>query len=212
MIELLVVVAVIGILMSLLFPAFAAVKTKGKQAQAKADVSSLKNACCRFEADYGTLPNVLSTGASVSVQAVDSSSFAKANSNTSAAYITLLGALSGYNYFSSTQCLTLNTRGSKYLNVPDCYANNAFRNPSSPCGFVDPWGNSYGIALDVEGSGQTSVSYPSGLKDSKGSSVSSAESVFSRVSIYSLGAGVQWKSDGKTLDSSNADAAVKSWK
>ncbi len=203
-----VAISVIGILLCLLFPALASVKNKGKSAQARADIAAILNACRLFEADYGVLPNVFSS-APTSVQAVDSSVFAKANANTPAAYMTLMSALSGFNYFTSTPCDTINTRKAKYLQVPYCYSSNSSK---SPCGFVDPWGNTYGVALDVAGEGQTSALYPSGLKDSKGNSVSSSEAVLSRVSIYSLGPGVQWKSNGTTLDVSNSDVAIKSWK
>ena len=212
LIELMVVIAVICILLGILLPAFASVKTKGKRSQAQADITAMLNACRLFESDYGSLPNVFPASAPTCLAPVDSGTFAKANTDSSPYYMSLMGALSGFSYFTSTPCYGLNVRGVKYLQVPRYYSNNAMKNPKEPCGFVDPWGNTYGVSLDIAGSGQSTISYPSGLVDSKGASVASSEAVFSRVAAYSLGPDAQWQSDGVTLKASNADTSVKSWK
>ncbi len=210
LIELLVVMAIVGILVSLIFPAFASVRVKGKGSQAQADIRALINACALYEADAGYLPNPFSGGTS-GVAAVDAHDFAKANANTPQAYKNLMTTLSGFMYFSAIRKSGANPKNQTYLPVSETYSNCDTKNPGSPCGFVDPWGNSYGVSIDVEGNGSAPVKYPSGLKDSSGTAVSD-ESVFSKVVVYSLGSGTTWNSDGKTLKTSDAGKAIKSWR
>ncbi|MBE2204822.1 MAG: prepilin-type N-terminal cleavage/methylation domain-containing protein [Chthoniobacterales bacterium] len=54
--ELLVVVAIIGILMALLFPAVNGVLNAAKKAQARNDVTQIATACVAFETEYGFGP------------------------------------------------------------------------------------------------------------------------------------------------------------
>ena len=56
-IELLVVVAVIGVLMSLLFPAVQGALDSAKKAQAKNDAMQIATAIVAYDTEYGRLPN-----------------------------------------------------------------------------------------------------------------------------------------------------------
>jgi prepilin-type N-terminal cleavage/methylation domain-containing protein len=56
-IELLVVVAIIGVLMSLLFPAVQGALDAAKKAQAKNDVTQIATAIGAFDMEYGRLPS-----------------------------------------------------------------------------------------------------------------------------------------------------------
>ena len=61
MIELLVVVAIIGVLMSLLFPAVQGALDSAKKAQAKNDAVQIATAIVAYDTEYGRLPNSNST-------------------------------------------------------------------------------------------------------------------------------------------------------
>lgn len=56
LIELLIVLAIIGVLMSLLFPAVNGVMDSARRVQAKSDVVNLATAVTAFETEYGRLP------------------------------------------------------------------------------------------------------------------------------------------------------------
>ena len=56
-IELLVVVAIIGVLMSLLFPAVQGALDAAKKAQAKNDVTQIATAIVAYDTEYGRLPS-----------------------------------------------------------------------------------------------------------------------------------------------------------
>jgi prepilin-type N-terminal cleavage/methylation domain-containing protein len=61
LIELLIVIAIIGILMSLLFPAVNSALDAARKAQAKNDVVQIATAITAYEAEYGKLPDNAST-------------------------------------------------------------------------------------------------------------------------------------------------------
>lgn len=56
LIELLIVIAILGILMSLLFPAVNSAIDSARKAQAKNDVTQIATAVVAYEAEYGRLP------------------------------------------------------------------------------------------------------------------------------------------------------------
>ncbi len=56
-IELLVVVAIIGVLMSLLFPAVQGALDSAKKAQAKNDAMQIATAIVAYDTEYGRLPS-----------------------------------------------------------------------------------------------------------------------------------------------------------
>lgn len=57
LIELLIVIAIIGILMALLFPAVNGAIDAARKAQAKNDVTQIATAVTAYETEYGKLPN-----------------------------------------------------------------------------------------------------------------------------------------------------------
>ena len=61
LIELLIVIAIIGILMSLLFPAVNSAIDSARKAQAKNDVTQIATAVIAYETEYGRLPLPAST-------------------------------------------------------------------------------------------------------------------------------------------------------
>jgi len=61
LIELLIVIAIIGILMSLLFPGIQGAIESAKRAETSALLTSLRNAINLYETEYGFLPNVSSS-------------------------------------------------------------------------------------------------------------------------------------------------------
>lgn len=61
LIELLIVIAIIGILMSLLFPAVNSAIDAARKAQAKNDVTQIATAVTAYETEYGRLPTASGT-------------------------------------------------------------------------------------------------------------------------------------------------------
>ena len=127
-IELLVVVAIIGVLMSLLFPAVQGALDSAKKAQAKNDAMQIATAIVAYDTEYGRLPNSNSTPQTV-------------NSN-------ILGALTGTD-------TNLNPRKIIFLEVLNYKkGKGGILNDV----FVDPWANSYYVALDGDYDNRVGVS------------------------------------------------------
>jgi prepilin-type N-terminal cleavage/methylation domain-containing protein len=127
-IELLVVVAVIGVLMSLLFPAVQTALDSAKKAQAKNDVVQIATAIVAFDTEYGRLPNSNSAPQQLSTN--------------------ILGALTG----SDTN---LNPRRIIFLEVLNYKKG---KGGISNGIFVDPWARPYYAALDGDYDNQVGVS------------------------------------------------------
>ena len=132
LIEVLVVIAIIGILMSLLFPAVQSALNAAKKAQAKNDVTQIANAIIAFDTEYGRLP-----GDDGAPQQLTGS---------------LLNALIGKND-------TLNPRKIIFLEVQDFKRGKGGIKGGV---FVDPWENPYYVALDTDYDNQVGVSSNSG--------------------------------------------------
>ncbi len=128
MIELLVVVAIIGVLMSLLFPAVQGALDAAKKAQAKNDVVQIATAIVAYDTEYGRLP--------------DSNSPQTVSGN-------VLGALTASN-------TNLNPRRIIFLEVLNYKKGKG--GLSSNGIFVDPWSNSYYVALDGDYDNRVGVS------------------------------------------------------
>lgn len=79
LIELLIVIAIIGILMSLLFPAVNSAIDAARKAQAKNDVTQIATAVIAYETEYGRLPTNTTT---VSKTLVDTLAGITTNDNT----------------------------------------------------------------------------------------------------------------------------------
>ncbi len=119
LIELLIVIAIIGILMSLLFPAVNAAIDSARKAQAKNDVTQIATAVFAYETEYGRLPATNSGAQNVGSP--------------------VLAALMGSNVSS------LNPRLIVFLEVNNAKKG---KSGVSNGAFVDPWGGSYKIVYD----------------------------------------------------------------
>lgn len=122
------VIAIIGVLMSLLFPAVQGALDAAKRAQAKNDVMQIATAIIAFDTEYGRLPGTVSTPQTVS-------------SN-------LLGALTGGD-------TNLNPRKIIFLEVLNFKRGKGGISNSI---FVDPWAKPFYVALDGDYDNQVSVS------------------------------------------------------
>ena len=128
MIELLVVVAIIGVLMSLLFPAVQGALDSAKKAQAKNDAMQIATAIVAYDTEYGRLPNTNSAPQTVSGN--------------------IIGALTGTD-------TNLNPRKIIFLEVLNYKkGKGGILNDV----FVDPWSNSYYVALDGDYDNRVGVS------------------------------------------------------
>ncbi|MCX6970290.1 MAG: prepilin-type N-terminal cleavage/methylation domain-containing protein [Verrucomicrobia bacterium] len=122
LIELLIVIAIIGILMSLLFPAVNSAIDAAKKAQAKNDVTQIATAVIAYETEYGKLPATNASGVDVGEP--------------------FLSALMGSNTSS------LNPRQIVFIEVPNAKVGKKSGLSTNTGIFVDPWGASYQIAFD----------------------------------------------------------------
>ena len=121
LIELLIVIAIIGILMSLLFPAVNGAIDAARKAQAKNDVTQIATAVTAYYTEYGRLPDTNSSAQDVSGA--------------------WLQALGGSNSGSS-----LNPRQIVFIELPT--AKGGKKGVDSNGTWVDPWGGKYRIAFD----------------------------------------------------------------
>ncbi|HET9523954.1 MAG TPA: prepilin-type N-terminal cleavage/methylation domain-containing protein [Terrimicrobiaceae bacterium] len=127
-IELLVVVAIIGVLMSLLFPAVQGALDAAKKAQAKNDVTQIATAIMAFDMEYGRMPST----------------------NSAPEQLTggLLNALVGSND-------TINPRKIVFIEVLNFKrGKGGILNGI----FVDPWAKPYYSAFDIDYDNQVGVS------------------------------------------------------
>jgi type II secretory pathway pseudopilin PulG len=151
-IELVVVITIIAILMTLLFPAFRAVQDQARKTQAKNDLIQLATAVNGFYTEYGVYPVDAGQGT-----ATERTFGPGGNPTTNE---TLLDALRGLNS-------TLNPRQIAFLSPPDVKDPN---NPRSGIGtsasnagqYFDPWGRNYVIRIDADYTGDVVNPYSSG--------------------------------------------------
>jgi len=124
LIELLIVIAIIGILMSLLFPAVNSAIDAARKAQAKNDVTQIATAVIAYETEYGKLPTNPTT---------DDTITAKADAG---GVISILGNLNTETG-NPRQIVFIETQPAK--KGKSGISNNLY---------VDPWGGTYQIKLD----------------------------------------------------------------
>ena len=120
LIELLIVIAILGILMALLFPAVQGALEAAKKTQAKNDVVQIATAITAYETEYGRLP--LTNKTSVDSELV----------------LALIGGAANTN----------NPRQITFLEVQAAKKGKGGTNSSGD--FVDPWGGTYKIAFDSD--------------------------------------------------------------
>lgn len=155
LIELLIVIAIIGILMSLLFPAVNSAIDAARKAQAKNDVTQIATAVIAYETEYGRLPL---TNASDSIVAVSGN---------------WLKALSGSNVDG------LNPRQIVFLELQAAKKGKGGTNTSGE--FVDPWTTSsaknlYYASFDCD--------YDNRIKVSTNGGASGSVDVMKKVGIW----------------------------
>lgn len=125
LIELLIVIAIIGILMSLLFPAVNSAIDAARKAQAKNDVTQIATAVIAYETEYGKLPEgPTASGADINGTLLEALTGVTTNNN--ARKIVFLEANQSKPGKSGVDSLT------------------------APTKFVDPWGNPYQIVVDTD--------------------------------------------------------------
>lgn len=170
LVEILVVIAVIGILASLILPAVTGANQQTMRLKAKADVSNIMSAIVKYESTYGKLPALMKmdgSGPNEDYFAKDELKNAgKLGRLSKEGYYALIQSLSGvdiakaekeedkiiddgYTEINDTDspndwqkgARAMNPRKTPFLDVPQDFPKN---------GFVDPWGNEYIIILDYE--------------------------------------------------------------
>lgn len=119
LIELLIVIAILGILMALLFPAVQSALDAAKRASAKNDVVQIATAVTAYETEYGRLPATNTSGVDLDGD--------------------VLKALMGSNASS------LNPRQIVFLEVQTAKRG---KGGITNGAFVDPWGTPYKVAYD----------------------------------------------------------------
>jgi len=124
LIELLIVIAILGILMSLLFPAVNSAIDSARKAQAKNDVTQIATAVVAYETEYGRLPI---QGTSDKLQSLDK------------ALVEILAGVPGN---------TDNPRRISFLEVQAAKKGKSGTNSNGD--FVDPWGNVYQVMFDLD--------------------------------------------------------------
>ncbi len=129
LIELLVVISIIGILMSLLFPAVNGAMNAAKKAKAKNDVVQIVTAVKAFETEYGRVPTV--------DPGKDEYFWTQANNNN------LFNALRGQG-LDKTQ----NPRDITFIEIKAAKGKPLKDGVGTDGIFYDPWGTPYAVKID----------------------------------------------------------------
>ncbi len=164
LVEMLVVIAIIGILASILMPVLASAKVKARIAQAKMEMGAIEGAVTQYESVYGFKPgsqNALSSG---------NPDFTYGTFNTGYNSLTVTNGGSGFQT-NNAEIVAILTDLETYRNGNPTVNFNHARNPRKseflsgkevdsarpgigPDGvYRDPWGNPYNITVDGNGDG-----------------------------------------------------------
>jgi prepilin-type N-terminal cleavage/methylation domain-containing protein len=145
LVELLIVISIIAVLAGLLFPAIGKVRDKAKRVQAKAQANSLVLAIKSYESTYGLLPPV--TGV-----AVDAVWYNWTDATQTDNYDALLEALTCVDGPDANSAIVpgKNPRAIRFLDASSEYTKADPDNGGKPFGYRDPWGNRFGIAIDLD--------------------------------------------------------------
>jgi len=126
LIELLIVIAIIGILMALLFPAVGNAIKMAQKTAAKNDVVQIANALSAYQTEYGQWPVTNETNGTMSANVL----------------LTLIGD-------SASAAVTANPRRIIFMEVGDAKRGKSGKTAVGISVFVDPWGQPYQYAVDA---------------------------------------------------------------
>jgi prepilin-type N-terminal cleavage/methylation domain-containing protein len=181
MIEILAVVAIIGILVGILLPAIAVAKDKARKKEAAVKIKNLQIAIKQYKATYSVLP--MSDAAATDDINVNS---------ISDKYLQLLNMLTATDKGDNVTHKS-NPRRIKFLDTKFDAAGNPV--------YQDPWGNDFYISLDITYDDQVNSAVVNGYTDNSGN-------LRSQVAVWSLGKdGVDSTSDAAKENEDN----VSSW-
>lgn len=142
LIELLIVIAIIGILMALLFPAVNGAIDAARKAQAKNDVTQIATAVVAYETEYGKLPDIGGEKGNVDGDLVKTLTAERTNNN---------------------------PRKIVFIEIGQ-WKKNSKSGTNDSGAFLDAWGNPYKIAIDhdydntISGAGKSPGPTVSGLR------------------------------------------------
>lgn len=205
LVELLIVIAIIAILAGLLLPAIGKVKDKAKKVKAKSEANTLVIAIKSYESTYGLLPWTCGDDASPCAHTPPRDAiwydWAAAGTDThKTRYDTLMMILTKTNIGTSTDSTLGNTRNVRFLDVPNGFTNTLKETDPKTGSYRDPWGNRYGIAMDLNYDNKVQID---GVSDVQGT-----------VFVWSFGPAQKGKTAPEnSFGSSTAPACnVASWK
>jgi len=182
LIELLIVIAIIGILMSLLFPAVNSAIDAARKAQAKNDAVQIATAITAYETEYGYLPTRPTSDVTIPAAA-----------SAAGDIISILANLNSPN--------ADNPRGIVFIEVNDV-TNKKGKSGLRGGNFVDPWGNPYQITLD--GGYNNRVTVTAGKLTASGSDT--LTDLIKKVAVFNFA-----NSSDKSRDPTHFRKAVRSW-
>lgn len=189
LVELLAVIAIIGILAGILIPALGGAQLRGKITQAKSDMRTIETALEAFAADNGGRYTGNNYQWNNKTQTKVGTKFLRVTDPQNI----LLELCDPEN--SGVNC-TSNRRKIRYLDPSQNYTGNT----ADPL-WLDPWGGAYTILLCMDGSGKVFPHQKSnGAKSTSGATESNSHTVYSSIALWSKGP------DGTDAQGTNADA------
>jgi prepilin-type N-terminal cleavage/methylation domain-containing protein len=151
LIEMLVVIAIIGILMGLLFPAFTAARTKARRAKAQAAVKSIASAVKAYYAEYDRMPGGDRVGNPDHIFVGKSQGALTGNPGLQSQVMNILRGIDTDH--NPNKIIFLDIPIEAMEGTSGVIDGNSAYTPDEGF-FLDPWGNPYLIVLDLDFDGQ----------------------------------------------------------
>ena len=158
LVELIVVILIIGVLASFLFPVFQGILNQAKKTHAKNDVTQIVTAVNAYYTEYGKYPNDATSSASVDI--FYGTGTAPSGVTVTATNDKVIDVLSNNTTSTSTAgsggnlVATLNPRGIVFITVPFVKSTTRPMSGVIPAGsagagvWYDPWGSPYNVLID----------------------------------------------------------------